>query len=413
MLSVPWYPRVLTEPDRPTLGAELQTVLVIPSWYPSEEQPTAGIFIYQQVSALAEEVDTAVLYVSEAPEAAGPSLRHEDGITVARSQLRMPRAARGPLRRIRAAARKAFNKFYVYPRAGMVAYELLRAEWGDPDIVHVQALWPAGLIARAIKRKYRIPYVVTEHSEEYSAASERRLVRVPGMVPLVLRPLSREASRTIAVSHFLGGRLAELQLAERPIVIPNVVPLCEALQFPDASQHVITHVSVMGPAKNLPALLRAVDLLRDRRDDFRLRLVGDGELRGELEQLVGSLNLGDVVEFAGRMSDSDVRSAFAGSAFTVVSSLHETFSVVAAESLMCGRPVLSTRCGGPEEFITPAVGRLIEPGSTDALVEGLDWMLDHYTEFDPQLLHQYARQRFAPEVVAKQIVAVYREVLDG
>ena len=78
------------------------------------------------------------------------------------------------------------------------------------------------------------------------------------------------------------------------------------------------------------------------------------------------------------------------SAFTVVSSTHETFSVIAAESLMCGRPVLSTRCGGPEEFITPEVGQLIDAGSVDALVDGLDWMLDHFNEFDPDSLHEYA-----------------------
>jgi glycosyltransferase involved in cell wall biosynthesis len=80
---------------------------------------------------------------------------------------------------------------------------------------------------------------------------------------------------------------------------------------------------------------------------------------------------------------------------------------------MGGRPVLSTRCGGPEEFITPAVGRLIEAGSVDALLEGLDWMLDHFREFDPESIHQYAVRRFAPTVVAAQILEVYRGVLDG
>ena len=80
---------------------------------------------------------------------------------------------------------------------------------------------------------------------------------------------------------------------------------------------------------------------------------------------------------------------------------------------MCGRPVLSTRCGGPEEFVSAEVGELIESDDTLAMVDGLDRMLDHYAEFDPDTLHAYARSRFAPDVVAARILDVYSEVLDG
>lgn len=373
-------------------------VLVIASWYPSADAPTAGIFIRQQVDALSDECEVTVLHVDAARCASGPAAIVEDGVAVLRSAID---ATSPPAR------------FFTYRRAGLEAFERLCETWGTPDIIHVQALWPAALIARAINRRYGIPYVVTEHSEEYLAQSERRLVRTPGMLPLVLRPLARGASRTIAVSRFLGDRLVELGLARDPVVIPNVVPLLDASPLASATPHVIAHVSVMGPAKNLPGLLHAVDRLRSRRADFALRLAGDGERRAEAEALAASLGLGGIVEFVGTKSADKVRELFAESAFTVISSTHETFSVVAAESLMCGRPVLSTRCGGPEEFITPDVGRLVDNNDVDALVDGLDWMLDHHADFDPQALHEYASKRFAPDVVANQVLAVYRSVLDA
>jgi glycosyltransferase involved in cell wall biosynthesis len=373
-------------------------VLVIPSWYPSPEAPTAGVFIQQQVRALAGVADVAVLHVDAGSADLSPVMTVEDGAAVVRAGI----AATG----LRA-------RFFGYRRTGRAAFEALRGEWGTPDIVHVQALWPAALIARDIRRATRIPYVVTEHSEEYLAHSARRLVRTPGMVPLVLRPLARSASRMIAVSRFLADRLVRLGLARDPLVIPNVVPVTEPLPMPSGAPHVISHVSIMGPAKNLDALLHAVDRLRRTRSDFILRLVGDGECRARLERLATDLDLGDHVEFAGSRSLDEVHTLLAQSAFTVVSSTHETFSVAAAESLMCGRPVLSTRCGGPEEFITPEVGRLIDAGSVDALTEGLDWMLDHFAEFDPRALHAYARDRFSPDVVARRILDVYRSVLDG
>ena len=373
-------------------------VLVIPSWYPSANSPTAGIFIQQQVRALAVLADVAVVHVDAGTAAFDPVACVEDGVTVVRAGV----LASGLL-----------DRYFGYRRAGLAALDTLREVWGNPEIVHVQALFPAAMIARDIKRRLGTPYVVTEHSEEYLASSNRRLVKTPGALSLLLRPLARGASRTIAVSRFLADRLSALGLAVDPVVIPNIVPIVEASPIPTDAPHVIAHVSVMSPAKNIGTLLEAIGHLRARRSDFRLQLVGDGECRAESQRIAQELGLGDVVEFTGRKSVDDLHAVLGSSAFSVVSSIHETFSVAAAESLMCGRPVLSTRCGGPEEFVTAEVGHLVAPGDADALTEGLDWMLDHYSEFDSQALHEYARARFAPDVVAKRILAIYAEVLDG
>ncbi|MDZ4168037.1 MAG: glycosyltransferase [Coriobacteriia bacterium] len=372
-------------------------VLVIPSWYPSDTNPTAGIFIQQQVQALSDAgLDVAVLHVEPGAVAFEPTTSLEDGATVVRAGI---------------VASGAYERYFGYRKAGQLAFDALRAGWGDPDIVHVQALWPAGLIARDIKRSTGIPFVVTEHSEEYLAHSKRRLVRTPGMLPLVLRPLAREASAYIAVSRFLADRLVELGLTKNPVVIPNVVPDCQAQPTVFEAPHVIAHVSVMGPAKNLDSLLRATDILRRERDDFIVSLAGDGECREELMKLSEELGLGGMVEFPGRIPPDGIPELLGRSAFAVLSSSHETFSVWAAESIMCGRPVVSTRCGGPEEFVTPEVGRLVAADSDEALAEGLGWMLDHFGEFDPAALHGYARERFAPDAVAARIASIYASIL--
>lgn len=372
-------------------------ILVIASWYPGPANPTAGAFIKQQVEALSGYCDVAVLHVGYGESRLAAYVMQEDTIPVARAEV----------------TSSALGQVFDVRSAGLEAFELLREQWGTPDIVHVQALWPAASIARAIKRKYGIPYVVTEHSEEYLPHSNRRLAKYPVVVGTLLRPLARDASRTIAVSRFLADRLVELGLASDPLVIPNVVPVVEPAPVPSTHPHVIAHVSVMGPAKDLPGLLEAVRQLKERRDDFVLKLVGDGERREEAQRLARDLVVDDVVEFTGRKDQDEVAEILAAAAFVVVSSTHETFSVSAAEALMAGRPVVSTRCGGPEEFITPEVGMLVDASNPTALAAGLDWMLDHHAQFDPRRLHGYARERFAPDVVAARILDVYREVLDG
>ncbi len=370
-------------------------VLVVPSWYPRADEPTAGIFIRQQVDALSSVCDVAVLHVFTSEDPIDPTLTREGGVWVARAGIRPGR----------------LHILTGYRSRGLAAFTALRDEWGLPDVIHVQALWPAGLLGRTLSRRLGVPYVVTEHSEEYLAQSDRKLVRTPGMVPFVLRPLARGASRTIAVSRFLLNRLDELGLAVDPVVIPNIAPMCEPTRSPREQPMSIAHVSVMGPAKNLPGLLNAVSLLSQRRRDFRLILVGEGECRSQAEELASTLGLGGLVHFTGRLGAEEVRAVLSDSMFVVVSSTHETFSVSAAESLMCGRPVVSTRCGGPEEFITPEVGVLVAVDDVPALADGLDWMLDHCGEYEPSKLHQYAVSRFSPDQVASRILTVYLEAI--
>lgn len=391
-------------------------VLVIPSWYPSPEFPTAGVFIKEQVRALADGgLDVAVLYVRLSTGTVGPVVTQESGIHVVRTELGPARTATSVIGRARAIVTNLMFRIGFLLRlsvAGLECYEELCSEWGTPDIVHVQALYPAAAIARRIKRRYGIPYVVTEHSEEYLAQSERRLVKYPAVVRILLRPLAHGASRTIAVSDFLADRLSQLDLAVDPVVIPNVVPVFGPWPVLSAPRKRIAHVSVMGPAKNLEGLLAAVDELRGRRSDFILTLVGDGEMREELQRIASERCLDTYVEFVGRKDSEGVREVLRESAFVVVSSTHETFSVSAAEALMAGRPVVSTRCGGPEGFISPEVGLLVDVGSVSALVEGLDRMLDEHARFDPEALHRYARERFSPDVVARRILDVYEEAID-
>ena len=97
--------------------------------------------------------------------------------------------------------------------------------------------------------------------------------------------------------------------------------------------------------------------------------------------------------------------------FLVLPSLFETFSVVTAEALTSGIPVLATRCGGPEEFVTKDVGLLVPPGNTEALFNGLDYMLNNLERFNTEQISHYATEHFSPERVGEQLHRVYLECI--
>ena len=102
-----------------------------------------------------------------------------------------------------------------------------------------------------------------------------------------------------------------------------------------------------------------------------------------------------------------------GAAFLVIPASVETFAVAAAEALASGTAVVTTRCGGPEEYVTPGMGTVVPPNDVTALSAAMEDMLDRYRGFDANELSAYATAKFSPDSVGRRIESVYREVLEG
>jgi glycosyltransferase involved in cell wall biosynthesis len=122
------------------------------------------------------------------------------------------------------------------------------------------------------------------------------------------------------------------------------------------------------------------------------------------------LKLGDKVTFHGLKTKREIAGFMRQTDLFALPSVCETFSVPAIEALATGIPVLATRCGGPEEFVTKDVGVLAPPGDAEALCKGLDDMLDNSYIYSSERISQYAVERFSAEVVGAKLHEVYRSL---
>lgn len=122
---------------------------------------------------------------------------------------------------------------------------------------------------------------------------------------------------------------------------------------------------------------KAVDLLikafarASAQIDATLEIVGDGELRGDLEALAVSLRVQNKVRFAGWMSQAQAAERLQNSDAFVLPSLYECGGAVVLEAMAVGIPVIATRWGGPADYVDPSCGILIEPSSEINLVNGI------------------------------------------
>jgi glycosyltransferase involved in cell wall biosynthesis len=90
---------------------------------------------------------------------------------------------------------------------------------------------------------------------------------------------------------------------------------------------------------------------------------------------------------------------------------YENIPVVISESLVCGKPVISTDVGGINEHIDKSNGILIEKEDEDALYESIIYMMEHYQEYDSEEIKMKAEKLYSYERVGKELFNIYKSIV--
>ncbi|HET6314409.1 MAG TPA: glycosyltransferase, partial [Chloroflexia bacterium] len=128
------------------------------------------------------------------------------------------------------------------------------------------------------------------------------------------------------------------------------------------------------------------------------------------EALARRLGVNGVCHFHGALPHEQVAAMMPSYDVLVLSSLAETFGVVAVEALASGVPVVATRCGGPEEVLTPDLGVLVEKADPEALADGILDVMRRPHDFPPEHLRRVVEERFGEARVTGRLVSLYRQV---
>lgn len=381
-------------------------ILIIPSWYPSKNHPLDGIFVQDQAQILCRQFDVAVLH---------PKLIHlrtflkegipkrsvgfEEGLFVLRDYgFALPRY------------RKQW--YGTLSKIALEKYEKLISQWGKPDLIHAHLILPGGWVASRLKKRYSIPFILTEHSGPFSMHLGNRYQRD------IVGESLRLCDKVIAVSPFMKMQMKNWIDGEKVEVIGNAIRTdfftLECLSDTrNPGPKKILFIGIMKEQKGLFYLIKACRALLDAGEKhFVLYLGGDGPLRPQLENEAKKLKVGEHCVFLGSMSRGTVRDWMQRCDFFVLPSLHETFGIVVAEAMACGKPVIATQCGGPEFIITPESGILVQPADINGLMEAMRMLINQSVQFDSNAIRQSATSRFGEEAFLSKIAKVYDEVIE-
>jgi glycosyltransferase involved in cell wall biosynthesis len=364
-------------------------IAVVSRWYPLPGHGHAGLFVREQVDALSADHDVSVLVPAAAPAA----------------QVARFLTARGLLEREAAVPLPERVPAGVLLRALVLDRALSRGPGRPPELVHVHLLAPDALPTLLACRRRRIPLVVTEH-----AGYLPELVRRHRRARLQVRFVLRYGQAVVAVGSALARAIETIEPAARVEVVGNAI---DTAWFTPAlsptRDHALTVATTLDEEKGIDLLLRAWAGLANTGVP---RLVVVGEDPGKrFARLAAALGVGEHVQFPGVVPRDELRRLMQHAAFYVCASRAETFGVAVAEALACGKPVVSTRCGGPEDFVSDQVGLTVPVDDEQALARAVGALAATASAYDPAVLHAHIEGLVGHDAFRRRMNVVYESAL--
>ncbi|HMJ77315.1 MAG TPA: glycosyltransferase [Iamia sp.] len=300
------------------------------------------------------------------------------------------------------------------------ARRLARHLAGHPyDLVHTHTS-KAGISGRWAAHRAGVPAIVhTVHGFSFHEATRPAVIRV---VAAIERRAARWCDVTATVSEFHRDWAVALGIDRPPhlVAIPNGVDGGRVTATGDAAATRAAlglgpdAVALVSPGrvvadKGLEELLDAAATLRAAGRPVHVVIVGDGDLRPELEARAAAPDLAGAVTFTGFRED--VADLVAAAAVVVLPSHREGMSIAVLEGMAAGRPLVVSSISSNREVVADgACAVLVPPGDRAGLVAAIETVLD-----DPagaEAMAARARDRFRSEYTAEVMGGRYLDLYE-
>jgi glycosyltransferase involved in cell wall biosynthesis len=261
----------------------------------------------------------------------------------------------------------------------------------NPDVV-ISFLRITNIITLLACKNAKYPVIVTEHNDP-------KVFSYGKFWETLRRWTYPQSSMVVSVSKGVDDSLYPLSANKRAVIYNPIIILeqNQSDRLPesiDFNKNWIVSMGRLTQQKGFDLLLQAFQKIASRYPDWQLLIMGQGELRAELETLKNDLGLLDKAIFTGALSNPFA--VLKQAKFFVMASRNEGFPMAHGEALACGLPVIATDCpSGPREMIRHEIDGILVPNQdVSALASAMEILMS-----DEQKRQRLAAQ--APEVIQR------------
>ena len=379
-------------------------ILFLCSWYPTPKNPNFGIFIKEHAVAvsLAGHHVTAISVICDKTNDLCRLTKYD---FIDENDIHVIQII------VSSRYRDFFHHLlpYHYRLLSQVLKPLIKSGY-SPDLIHTNVVFSAGILGNWFSQKLKIPYIITEHWSRVP-----RLLKQPVLSSWGIKAYQSSA-KILPVSNFLQNRICELipELDKRKFtVIGNIVDTKTFYYKPKAATEgqlqfcaIATWDKKKIPDKKPELFIEALgQLQKEIKKDISLTMIGGGNNIKELQQLCDEHQI--TANFTGYIPKNEIAGHLYRSHYFLHASTIETFSIVVAEALLTGTPVLCSNVGALSELVNNSNGVLCNNTLQD-WTEGLKCLINN--SYDNEQISSNISNRFSPENIGRKISEVYAQV---
>ena len=357
-------------------------VLIIPSWYhaPGEK---GGHFISTQTQALHKTGVDLMVYHSNLDYKLGNGLEHKV------TKIDFP----FPFWQSSGFFIPRWNRhlFDIWCRINIDLLGKSMKEEYAPDIIHAHS-YIGGYLARALSKKYQVPYIVTEHYRGFMTGD------IPRRHKEIISATFRDANLITAVSDALREAMLKNYSLSEVRVTPNMVNTDLFTLKKKAVSDPFTFITngFYFPNKNFSLIVSSfATWMKMNNNRGKLIIIGDAENMSDLKYLCMRLGVEKDVVFTGILSEHQVVQQLHGAHVFISASERETFGLAILEAMSCGLPVISFRSGGPESFVDDKSGELFSDLNKRCLAESMNKVSTQIDSYDSIAIREKVVQNYS------------------
>ena len=195
------------------------------------------------------------------------------------------------------------------------------------------------------------------------------------------------------------------------LVVPNVIDFGIFSKLP-LKQHegyrIVTTANLI-ERKRVLNIIKVIEHLALKFPNIYLDIVGDGPQRQLLQDYVNTHKLTERIHFHGRLTREETAKIYSVSDCFVLVSEVETFGVVYVEAMASGLPVVASKCGGPEDYVTDENGILVEVDNQNQLEDAIIRIMN--IRYDSEKIRDNVREKYGPTSLVMRLESIYNRIL--
>lgn len=364
-------------------------ILILSSWYPTEEQPFLGNFVRRHAQLLASKYRVSLIYLDCTESITHIEVLQKTTKGVTEFCARYPEGSK--ISRVRNRSR-AFSE----------ALEAI----GKIDLIIGHVLLPHGwMFLKAVRYKKK-PLIWIEHGSYFRQDVQKKWAPFER---LIRRRVIAASTQIVAVSETLKADMTRFVPAEKIVVIGNHVD-GHLFTFRPKAENDKTHflhVSTLDKkTKNPKGIFDACLLLSKTSIPFHVTIVSD-EDASEWVTYVKENGLLEIVDFVSAQNWEAMPGYYHDADALILNSDYETFSIVIAESLSTGTPVISTDVGIVPQLPDSCVSRT-QKNNPDSLMQAMKSFTQQKGGFDHTAIAKIGSQ-FHEQPILKQWSALIKK----